>query len=158
MGDAVAASSAILMVRRAEIAQPDMRFGGDLLRQRLGETRFANTRLSGDQNNPAFAGLRLPPAAQQQVGLLVATDQWRGAGTQCLELAERAVFRHDPPCRHRYRQTFEFDRAEILALEQAANLAAGGGVDHHLTRAGEALQPRREVRCLTDRGLLTRIA
>ena len=67
------------------------------------------------------------------------------------------VLRHHLPCRHRRRQTFEFDRAEVPALEQAADLPAGGRVDHHLIRPGEALQACREVRRLTDRRLLARI-
>ena len=79
-----------------------------------------------------LAGLRLRPAAEQQFHFLVAADQRRGAGTQRLELAERAVFGHDLPRRHRRRQTLEFDRAEVPALEQAADLPPGGGVDHHL--------------------------
>ncbi len=70
---------------------------------------------------------------------------------------ERAVFGQHLPCRHRRRQTFELDRAEVLALEQAADLPAGGRVDHHLIRPGEALQACREVRRLTDRRLLARI-
>ena len=61
------------------------------------------------------------------------------------------------PCRHRRRQTFEFDRAEVLALEQAADLPAGRRVDHHLIRPGEALQACGEVRRFADRGLLARI-
>jgi hypothetical protein len=43
------------------------------------------------------------------------------------------------PRRHRRRQTFEFDCAKVLTLEQAANLPPGGRVDHHLIRPGEAL-------------------
>ena len=142
------------MMRRAEIAQPNMRFVSDPLGQRLGEARFPHTRFGGNQHHPAAAGLRLRPAAQQQFHLLVAADQRRGAGAQCLELAERAVFRQHLPCWHCRRQAFEFDRAEVAALEQAADLPAGGGVDHHLIRPGEALQTGGEVRGLADRGLL----
>ena len=132
------------MVRRAEIAQPGVRFGGDPLGQRLGEAGLADARLSGNQHHPSVAGLCLRPAAEQQIHLLVAADQRRGAGAQRLELAERAVFRQYLPCRHRYRQTFEFDRAEVLALEQAADLPPCGSVDHHLTQArrGPAGVPR----------------
>ena len=145
------------MVRRAEIAQPSVRFGGDPLGQRLGEAGLAHARFGGNQHHPSVAGLRLRPAAEQQLHFLVAADQRRGAGTQCLELAERAVFGQYLPCRHRRRQTFEFDRAEVLALEQAADLPPGGRVDHHLIRPGEALQACREVRRLADRRLLARI-
>ena len=67
-------------------------------------------------------------------------------------------FAYHTPGRHRCRQPFEFDRAEVVALEQAADLAAGGGVDHHLIGPGEPLQAGGEVRRLADRGLLARIA
>ena len=149
---------AVLMVRRAEIAQPNVRFSGDPLSQRLRKAGLAHARFSGNQHHPSVPGLRLRPAAEQQFHLLVAADQRCGAGTQRLELADRAVFRHDVPGRHRHGQTFEFDRAEILALEQAADLPAGGRVDHNLIWAGEALQAGCEVRRLADRRLLARIA
>ncbi len=149
---------AVLMVRRAEIAQPNVRFGGDPLGQRLGEAGLAHARFGGNQHHPAAAGLRLRPAAEQQLHLLVAADQRRGARAQCLELAERAVFRHDVPCRHRRRQALEFDGAEVAALEQPADLPAGRCVDHHLIRPGEALQTGGEVRRLADRGVLAGVA
>ena len=78
---------AVLMVRRAEIAQPSVRFGGDPLGQRLGEAGLADTRLGGNQHHPSVARLRLRPAAEQQLHFLVAADQRCGAGTQCLETA-----------------------------------------------------------------------
>jgi hypothetical protein len=58
------------------------------------------------------------------------------------------------PRRHRHRDTFECDRAEVLALEQAADLQARGGINHHLIRPGEALKACGEVRRLADRRLL----
>ena len=70
---------------------------------------------------------------------------------------DRAVLGQHLPGRHRRRQTFEFDRAEVLALEQAADLPPCGRVDHHLIRPGEALQACGEVRRLADRRLLARI-
>jgi hypothetical protein len=44
------------------------------------------------------------------------------------------------PCRHRRGQTLEFDSAQVPALEEAADLPAGGGVDYHLIRVSDALQ------------------
>jgi hypothetical protein len=40
------------MVRGAEVAQPNMRFGGDPLGQRLGEPGLAYARLAGNQHHP----------------------------------------------------------------------------------------------------------
>ena len=58
------------------------------------------------------------------------------------------------PGRHRLRQALQCDGAELLAVEQAADLPPCGCIDHHLTWPGEALQPGRPVRCLADCRLL----
>ena len=55
---------AVLIVRRAEIAQSGVRLALDALRQRRGQARLADPRLAGDQHHPPFAGLRLLPAPQ----------------------------------------------------------------------------------------------
>jgi hypothetical protein len=55
---------AVLMVRRAKIAQSRVRLGLDTLRQCRGQARFADPRLAGDQRHPPFAELRLLPAPQ----------------------------------------------------------------------------------------------
>ena len=55
---------AILIVRRAEIANPGVRLGLDMLRQCRGQPRLADARLAGDQHHPPCTGSRLPPATQ----------------------------------------------------------------------------------------------
>jgi hypothetical protein len=65
---------AILIVRRAKIAQPAVRLGLDMLRQCRGQARLADPRLARDQHHPPVVGLCLPPAPQQQVELLVAVS------------------------------------------------------------------------------------
>jgi hypothetical protein len=77
------------MVRRAEVAQPNVRFGGDPVGQGLGEAGFPHARFGGNQDHAAVARLR--PAAEQQLHFLVASDKRCRAGTQGLKLAERAV-------------------------------------------------------------------
>jgi hypothetical protein len=72
---------AVLIVRRAEIAQSGVRLGLDALRQCCGQARFADPGLAGDQHHPPFAELRLLPAPQQQVELFVAADQRCGPRT-----------------------------------------------------------------------------
>ena len=62
------------------------------------------------------------------------------------------------PRLHRRWQTLEFACAEVLALEQAADLPAGGGVDNYLTRPGEALKAGCKVWRVSDCCLLTRVA
>ena len=68
---------AVLMVRRAEIAQARMRLVLDALGKRGGEPRLADARLAGDQHDPSFAALRLLPAADKQLDFLVTTDERR---------------------------------------------------------------------------------
>jgi len=55
---------AVLMVRRAKIAQSRMRLALDALRQCRSQARLADPRLAGDQHHPPFAGLCLLPAPQ----------------------------------------------------------------------------------------------
>ena len=133
---------AVLMMRRAEIAQTVC--GSAVIRsdQRLGETGLANARLGGNQHHPPFAGLRLPPAAEQQIQFLVAADQ-RRTPERSASNRPSARFSATPPCRHRLRQTFEFDEAEIPALEQAADLPARGPQSRlYQARRGLAGVPR----------------
>src|SRR3954471_25055277 len=91
---------AVLMVRRAEIAQPEVRLGSNPRDQRLGETGLAHPWLSRDQHHLAVAGLRLRPAAQQQLDLFLAPNQRRQTRAQRLELTERAVLRDHLPGWH----------------------------------------------------------
>src|SRR6185437_3184188 len=68
---------AVLMVWRAEIAQPGMwlafEVGGKCRRQ----PRLADTRLAGDQHHPSFAAYCLLPSPAQQLDFLVAPDERR---------------------------------------------------------------------------------
>jgi len=66
-------------------------------------------------------------------------------------------FSHKLAGRRRLGQTFEFEGAEVPALEKAAALPASSSVYHHLTRPSEALQASSDVWRLTDRCLLARI-
>src|SRR6516162_1856968 len=66
---------AVLIVRRAKIANSGVWLGLDALRQCLGQARLADARLAGDQHHPPCAELRLLPAPRQEVELLVAADQ-----------------------------------------------------------------------------------
>ena len=56
----------VRVLRRAEIAQARMRFGGEAFQQRGREPRLADACLAGEQHHLAFAGFGSRPAPQQQ--------------------------------------------------------------------------------------------
>ena len=73
-------------------------------------------------NDRAFAFLRLPPAPQQQLDLLLATDQRRQVGRMMrLEPALDAARAEHLGDLHRRRQSFERDATEIVIVEKAAD-------------------------------------
>src|SRR5215470_2265367 len=113
---------AVLMVRRAEIAQPLVRVAFDPAGQLCGEARLANPGLARDQHDPSLAGLCLPPAPHKQVELLVAADERSRLGAQCLEAAQDAAFAEHMPSALRLGKTGERLRPEILELEQGPDL------------------------------------
>ncbi len=71
---------AVAMVRRAEIAQPDMRFALDLLLECRGEAGLTDAGFTGDQHDLPFAFLGTRPASQQQLDFSIAPDE-RGQKT-----------------------------------------------------------------------------
>ena len=68
---------AVLVVRRAEIAQTGMGLGSDVLGKRGREPRLADARLARDQHHPSFAALCLCPAPDEQLDFLVTPDERR---------------------------------------------------------------------------------
>src|SRR5437016_5091700 len=88
---------AVLVVRRAEIAQPGMRLAFDMRGKCRRQPRLADARLAGNQYHPSFAGLCLLPAPPQQLDFFVAPDERRLLRAQGLEPAHLAAFAQHPP-------------------------------------------------------------
>src|SRR5215471_16018236 len=63
----------VLVIGRAEIPEASVWLVTQSFQNRLSDTRFADAGFSRYQHNAAVAALRLAPAAQEQVDLLVAT-------------------------------------------------------------------------------------
>jgi hypothetical protein len=146
-----------LMVRRAEIAQPYVRFAGDLRQYRLRQTRFADAGFAAQHHHPARAGLGLLPAAPQQRQLLVAADQrGRVMPAQRLEAALGAAAAHHPRRHHRRVQALQLDRTKVRVLEETAGQPPCARRDHHGIGLGQRLQPRREVRRFANQRLFLR--
>jgi hypothetical protein len=124
--------------------------------QRALQARLADARLTGDQHHPPCAGLRLLPAPQQQVELLVAADQRRGPRTQCLEAADDPALADHTPGRLRLGKTGKRLGAEILDLEQCADLSPGAVGNDQGAGPGQRLQTGGEVWGLADHDPLLR--
>ena len=79
---------AVGVLRRAEVAQARVRFGGEAFQQRRRKPRFADAGLAGEQHHLAFAGLCLRPAPQQQFKFFFPPDKLgQAARVQRLEAA-----------------------------------------------------------------------
>ena len=123
------------------------------------EARLADAGLAREQHHLPLAVRGLPPAAEQQGNLLLATDQRREArGLARLEAAFRTTFAFDPPGGERLGEAPQALRAEVGQLEQAAQEPARRLADDHAARLRERLEPCREVRRLADHRLLLRRA
>src|SRR5438876_2594007 len=100
-------------MRRAEIADARMLLALESLVQHRGDPRLADTRLTRDQHDPAFAGLCLLPAAEQKLQLLLAPDQRRRAGSQRLEPARDLAPADDTRHAHLARNALQLDRSQL---------------------------------------------
>src|SRR6516162_6646586 len=146
----------ILIVRRTKIAQSRVRLALDMLRQRRGQPRLANARLTGDQHQPPVTALRLLPAPQQKVELLVAADQRRDPRTQCLKAADDPALAEHTPGWLWFAKTGKRLRPEILDLEQRADLSPGAVGNDQGAGPGQRLQAGGEVWRLADDAALLR--
>ena len=72
--------SAVGVMRRAEIAQRDVRFAPSLLVERERDVRLADARLARQHHHAAFPLRGMPPSAQQQFDLLFTPEQRRQLG------------------------------------------------------------------------------
>ena len=66
---------AVLVMRRAKIAQAPVWLLRDAFFHCFGQPRFANPRISRDQHDPPVAGFGLVPATQQKLDLFFSSDE-----------------------------------------------------------------------------------
>src|SRR5215472_2128374 len=149
---------AVLVVRRAEIAQADMRFGPEALFQLGGQSRLADAGLAGNQHNLALARFGARPAPLQQIDLLVAVDQpdkrW---SVQCFESARNGVRVQYLPNPHWRSDSLDRYSTEIAIFEEVADQTARPVANNDRTGRGQGLQTGGEVGGLSDdRSLLCR--
>ena len=144
------------MVRRAAVAQPDVRLVAEAIRT----PRAAATCRCPARPRAGPPGPRRPwPAASGAAAaqLLLAPDQRgerRRAGPRTGSSAAPAP--SDAPGPDRFGEALERPAAQVGVLEQAADELARARRRSPPCRAGQRLQPRREVRRLADDRLLLR--
>jgi hypothetical protein len=143
--------SAVRVLWRAEITQPRVRFGRNILHERGGEPGLADPGLTGQQHDLAFAGLGSRPAPQEQFKLFFASDECsHAAGMHRLKAAlDRTCPQHCESW-HRPGDPLEFLWPEVPQLEEIAEQVAGGLGNNDRVRLGAGLKACREVRCLAN--------
>src|SRR6516164_2739162 len=108
---------AVLVMRRAEIAQAPMRLLRDAFFHRFGQPRFADARLSRDQHDPPVAGFGLFPATQQKLQLCVPADAGYSARAQRLNSAVHGVWAQRRPGVHRPGDASDLALPKVLKVE-----------------------------------------
>src|SRR5262252_8110479 len=114
------------MIGRAEMPKVDMWLELEAPFQLGGNARLADAGFARNQHDLAVTHLGVSPAAQQQVGLFFAADQWGQRRTsQCLETARNGAWSQHLPSRHWRGETLHLDSTEIPVLEEIAGEPAG---------------------------------
>ena len=148
---------AVGVVRRALAKHTNVQFTGDPGAQRLGQARFADARLAGEQHQLALAAAGELPTPHEQGKLQLAADQ---VGQRRVVRGGEAAFHHRlthhlPAC-YQIRKTLEGNGVEWTQLEHPAKAAARAGADNGGVGFGDLLQARREVRRLAHHQRLRR--
>jgi len=149
---------AVLVVRRAEIAQARVWLADEPFHDSLSDTRLADPGFAGDQHHATVAPFCLLPPPQEQINLLVAPDKRRGRRAQRLEAALHHARAQHFVCLRPIGEALRLDAAEIAVLKQTAQQAAGGCIDGNGARLRPSLQTRCQVRRLAYDCLLLRRA
>src|SRR6266487_6937472 len=145
------------MMRRAEIAQCDVRLTLEPLAKRERNVRLADTWLPRKEHHPTFPLRGLSPPAQQQLNLLFTPEQRRQLGlVHRLEAARYAARPQHLPNLYWLRPAFQRERAEIAVIEMPRRQPARLRADQHCPWLRKRLQTRGEVRRIADDGLFRR--
>ena len=133
-----------------------MRLAAEPLLERSNQARLSDARLAGEQHQLAFTLFCLPPTPEQQLELLVATDERRHRpGMHRLKSALDSSLSYHLPGRDRVRETLQRDQSEIPMVEQTTDLPPGHSIDHDTVGLRQPLQASGQVRGLPNRRLLS---
>src|SRR5215467_651428 len=142
------------MVRRGEVPQASVRLTFEALMERLRQSRFANPRVCGDEDDLTVPCLCLSPSAVKEFEFFRAANQRRLISAQRLEPAAGLALPNHAKGRDRRCQSSDLDLAEAVVFEQAADQSPRILRNQNLIRPRERLQPCREVRGVPDHCLL----
>ena len=99
---------AVLVIRRAEVAQTDMLFLGELLLESCQQSRLADSRLPGEQHHSPLTRARLSPPMQKELELFFPTDHRQyGSCVHRLGAAQRPSSSPHSPSPYRLIKSFE---------------------------------------------------
>ena len=128
----------------------------DPLLERGNQAGLADARLAGDEHHLPVALLCLPPAAQQQIELVLAADQRREGGACASPRSGSSTAASPSTCQasHRARQALQLERDRVRGSRTGRRCVAVFRRRSRAARLGERLQPRSEVWRLTDHRLL----
>src|SRR5215831_6089874 len=122
--------------------------------ERLRQSRFADPRVRGDQDDLTVPCLCLSPSAVKELELFGAANERCLISAQRLEpAAGLALANHAKRCDRRC-QSSDLDLTEAVVFEQAPDQSSRILRDQNLIRPRERLQPCREVRGVPDHCLL----
>src|SRR5258708_204420 len=152
--------STVLVVWRAEVTQSDVRLIEQPLFERNAQARLSNTRLARQQHDPPFTLLRLCPAPDQQLKLLLASDE-RGEGggrMQSLEPAFDCAFASYAPRGYWRDEAFQLPLSDFPVLEDLARQLVRACGDYDAAWFRQGLQACRQVGRLTHDAALVGFA
>ena len=142
---------AIRVLWGTEIAQASVGLSGEAFHKRGGEPRFADPRLTGDQDHLTFAGLCPGPAPQQQFRLFLPADEaGQSACAQRLKTALHGTRPQRRPGLRRPGDPLEFLRPEVLQFKEVADKASRAPGDDDRIRRGDPLQACGQIRRLAN--------
>src|SRR5262249_49051433 len=141
---------AIDVIRRALIAQRDMRFIGDELAEGLDNARLADPRLSQKHKDLSFTLNRLVPAIGQQGHFLIPADEVREAHGVGGEAARYLLLSNHAPNSHRLLAALQTTELQFFEHEHVADEPTRCVRNQNIIRLRFGLEMSRKIGCLTD--------
>src|SRR5262245_53845897 len=139
------------------VPERDVLFGCELLIYRACQARLTDARLSSEERNAASTAFGLLPAAQQELELLLATQNGRSAGwVPRLEAVLNPTGARHLVHMHRSGETLEVMSAEVAVMEQHSEETVRLRADQQRAGLRHRLEARGEIGGLANGRVLLR--